>query len=91
MPVGPSASRLAILSDSLSLGPKHPKAARLQSSDDPLGSILMPLNPTIAHTKKLQLASIIALAGFIIFDFPARKCTKPSAYDIDRGLILSNT
>jgi hypothetical protein len=36
----------------------------------------MPLNPNIAHTKNPDLASIVALAGFVIFDIPARNNMK---------------
>jgi hypothetical protein len=42
MPVGPSASRLAIQSDTLSFGPKHPNPISLRSSDVPPGSSIIP-------------------------------------------------
>jgi hypothetical protein len=74
----------------LPLGLNHPNPVSLLSSDAPPGSSLTPLNPTIAHTKYPHLASIVALIGFIIFDFPAGITRKSSAYDIDSGLILSN-
>jgi hypothetical protein len=36
------------------------------------------------------LPQIVALAGFVIFDIPARNYRITSAYDIDRVLIVSN-
>jgi hypothetical protein len=74
--VRPSASRSAIQSDALSLGLNHPNPVNLLSSDAPPGSGLTPMNPTIAHTKKPHLASIVTLSGFVIFDFPARNYKK---------------
>jgi hypothetical protein len=72
MPVGPYPSRSAIQSDTLSLGPKHSKPVSLLSSGAPPGYSFIPLNPTIAHTNQPHLASIVAVAGFVIFDIPAR-------------------
>jgi hypothetical protein len=42
------------------------------------------------YEKKPILASIAAKAGFVIYDFSARNYKKPSAFDIDRGLVLSS-
>jgi hypothetical protein len=68
----------------------HPKAVSFLSSGVPSWSGLTTLNPTVAHTQSPHLASIVPLARFVIIDFSAEITTKPSAHNIDRGLILSN-
>jgi hypothetical protein len=50
-------------------------------------------NKTIKSTfvlKKLRPALLVASAGFVIFEFKARRTRRYSAYDHDRGHILSN-
>jgi hypothetical protein len=82
MPVGPSASRSAIQLDTLSLGLKDPKSGNLLSSGAPPGSRLTPLNPTIAHTKKSHLASIVAITGSVIFDIFCKKLQEHHLHNI---------
>jgi hypothetical protein len=89
MPVGLSASRSAIQSDTLSLGLKHPKTSQFVVISRQSGSGLTRLNPTIALIKQPHFASFAALAVFVIFDFPQEIIRKPSAYHIDSILIRS--
>jgi hypothetical protein len=94
MPPGPSARRSAIQSNTLSLGPKYPNPVSLRSSDAPPCSGLISLNSTIAHTKKPHLASSVALAGFAVFDFPARDSNRTLLHMISTelsSLIEQNT
>jgi hypothetical protein len=90
MPVGPIRSRSAIQSGAFSLGLKHPKPVILVSSNAPPGSGLTFLNPTIAHTREPNLASIAALAGFVMFDFPARNYKKTLRILYRQRYILSS-